>query len=304
MIDCIKNHRFLKMFTNALFPLLLLANVTFGETSETKKYNLSICAFFKNEAKYLKEWIEFHQLVGVDHFYLYDIESKDAYMPVLRPFIKKGIISLKRWPNLSGVKSNNPAAWAIGTQIPVYENAIKLTAANETKWLVFVDTDEFLIPPFATKLTDILEQYKDHCAVILTEDYFDASQNGQSLERRLMIETVERVKPPQKNLLRSMEKMIFKPDLCKGYYWPPYICRFKDEETAIKLDRKTIRINHYMNRGPRYLTSEKRKEIVRIADQPHSEEELNRLLDAGYEVEDPEKAMYRFVPEMLKKCMK
>ena len=33
---------------------------------------LSICAIYRDEAPYLVEWIEFHRLVGVEHFYLYD----------------------------------------------------------------------------------------------------------------------------------------------------------------------------------------------------------------------------------------
>ena len=35
---------------------------------DEKKYQVSICAIFKNEAKYLKEWIEFHKIIGVEHF--------------------------------------------------------------------------------------------------------------------------------------------------------------------------------------------------------------------------------------------
>ena len=32
------------------------------------KYQVSICAIFKDEAPYIKEWIEFHKIVGVEHF--------------------------------------------------------------------------------------------------------------------------------------------------------------------------------------------------------------------------------------------
>jgi len=46
---------------------------------------LSICTIFKNEARYLREWIEFHRLVGVDHFYLYENRSEDDFAPVLAP---------------------------------------------------------------------------------------------------------------------------------------------------------------------------------------------------------------------------
>ncbi|GMO23401.1 MAG: hypothetical protein Ta2B_02600 [Termitinemataceae bacterium] len=38
---------------------------------------LSIVAIVKNEASYIKEWIEYHRLVGVDRFYIYDDNSTD-----------------------------------------------------------------------------------------------------------------------------------------------------------------------------------------------------------------------------------
>ena len=33
----------------------------------------------ENEAKYLKEWIDYHLIVGVDHFYLYNKEEQNKY---------------------------------------------------------------------------------------------------------------------------------------------------------------------------------------------------------------------------------
>ena len=36
------------------------------------QYEVSICAMYKNEAKYILEWIEYHLMIGVDHFYLYN----------------------------------------------------------------------------------------------------------------------------------------------------------------------------------------------------------------------------------------
>ena len=46
---------------------------------KTKKfsYELSVVAIMKNEGAYLKEWLDFHILVGVEKFYLYDNESND-----------------------------------------------------------------------------------------------------------------------------------------------------------------------------------------------------------------------------------
>ena len=31
-------------------------------------YEFAICTIFKNNASYLKEWIEFHRMMGVEHF--------------------------------------------------------------------------------------------------------------------------------------------------------------------------------------------------------------------------------------------
>ena len=39
-------------------------------------YKLSICAIIKNENVYLEEWLNYYLLIGVEHFYLYDNESK------------------------------------------------------------------------------------------------------------------------------------------------------------------------------------------------------------------------------------
>ena len=59
-----------------------------------KKYKVSICAIFKNEAFYLKEWLEFNHLVGVEHFYMYNNKSEDRFEAVLEPYIKKGLVTL------------------------------------------------------------------------------------------------------------------------------------------------------------------------------------------------------------------
>jgi len=50
-----------------------------GKQRSEKKFHVSICAIFKNEAPYLREWIEFHRIVGIDHFYMYNNRSDDDF---------------------------------------------------------------------------------------------------------------------------------------------------------------------------------------------------------------------------------
>ena len=71
--------------------LVIMLFTTHGLVS----YELGIVTMFRNEANYLKEWIEYHRLVGVDHFYLYNLGSTDRYLNVLRPYIKEKIVTLE-----------------------------------------------------------------------------------------------------------------------------------------------------------------------------------------------------------------
>ncbi len=42
------------------------------ESSVDWKWSIVLSAVFQNEAPYLKEFIEFHKLMGVEHFFLYN----------------------------------------------------------------------------------------------------------------------------------------------------------------------------------------------------------------------------------------
>ena len=62
------------------------------------KYELAIVAILKNEAPYIKEWIDYHLLAGVDHFYLYDNESEDNLKEILQPYIDINIVDYEFFP--------------------------------------------------------------------------------------------------------------------------------------------------------------------------------------------------------------
>lgn len=63
----------------------------------------AVCAFFRNEARYLPEWLAYHRAVGFEHFVLYDNNSTDASKDAVRqsPFADRA--TLVHWP-LPGAK--------------------------------------------------------------------------------------------------------------------------------------------------------------------------------------------------------
>ncbi|MBP5294709.1 MAG: glycosyltransferase family 2 protein [Lachnospiraceae bacterium] len=93
----------------------------------------SVAAIVKNECRYLREFILFYLATGADRIYLYDNESTDDTMDVIRPFIEKGQVVYRRWPGRA-------------VQAAAYRDAARRTK-RRTRWLAFIDADEFLFSP-------------------------------------------------------------------------------------------------------------------------------------------------------------
>jgi hypothetical protein len=107
--------------------------------------SLAICSIFRNEAPYLREWIEFHRLAGVEHFYLYQNLSDDDWQTVLRPFQDEGIVEVIDWPIV-------PPA-----QMQAYQHFID-GHKGERGWVAVLDCDEFLFSPSCSTISDVLIQ--------------------------------------------------------------------------------------------------------------------------------------------------
>lgn len=120
--------------------------------NEDKKYNISICAVFKNEATYLREWIEFNHIVGIEHFYLYNNNSEDDYISVLKPYVEKGLVTLIDWPHNQ-------------RQMECYKSCIA-SFAPETKWLGFIDIDEFIVPKSTDSVYEFLRPFEKKAAAV------------------------------------------------------------------------------------------------------------------------------------------
>ena len=118
-----------------------------------RPYQLSIAAIMKNEKPYLKEWIEYHRLQGVEHFYLCDNDSTDGTKKYLEPYIKNGLITYIPMPG-------------INQQLACYEKIVA-EYKNKTKWLAIIDLDEFLVPLKARNMQAFLREFKDASEVSL-----------------------------------------------------------------------------------------------------------------------------------------
>lgn len=140
-----------------------------------KKYDVSICAIFKNEAIYLKEWIEFNRIVGIDHFYMYNNNSEDDFIRVLQPYINEGIVTLIDWPHNQ-------------MQMESYKDCIRRFSA-ETKWIGFIDIDEFIVPKSTDTIYEFLRPFeKNRGAVKIYWKLFGTSGRTDRNVENLVVE--------------------------------------------------------------------------------------------------------------------
>lgn len=207
-----------------------------------KKYNLSICSIFKDEAKNLRSWIDYHRNFGIDHFYLYNIGSRDSFQAVLNPYIREGVVTLINWPAIINQPGNTPFyTWALSTQVPAYENAVNFIAIRDTKWLVLLNVNEFLICPQGN-IKDLLNKYDEYPGIAFSAN-FDPVQTAS--KKSLIIRALTMENPVDLN--KSVTPMIFKPSLCEGFFWPPYRCRFKQMKSAVEVGPQELLITDDLN---------------------------------------------------------
>lgn len=107
---------------------------------------LSICAIYRNEAPYLREWVEFHRLIGAERFFLYNNRSTDEHRQVLAPRIEDGTVEVRDWPLFPGQKA-------------AYDHCLAEHGA-ESRWIAFIDIDEFLFSPTGRPLSKVLVDYE------------------------------------------------------------------------------------------------------------------------------------------------
>jgi hypothetical protein len=91
-----------------------------------------MCAIAKNEGRYLQEWIEYHKMLGVEKFYLYDNESTDNTREVVQPYIDKGLVEYTFFPGMK-------------MQLKAYKNCVK-KHKRDARYIAFIDIDEFIVP--------------------------------------------------------------------------------------------------------------------------------------------------------------
>jgi hypothetical protein len=282
------------------------------QTASAHQYTLTIAAIFKDEAPYLKEWIEYHKMMGVEQFRLYNNDSEDDYLSVLEPYIQNGEVVLIQWPSTK--KGRSP--WTFSTQHPAYLDAIN-HYNEKSHWLALIDIDEFLLPLEHADMISFLKDYEEYPGVVLNWQCFGTSFIEDIPPGQLIIESLT-LKAEEYSRRNIAVKSIVKPD-CVDINKRAWIAHtfsylrcgsavYADkQERPENLDQSTWKIctekaviNHYVHRSERYFWQVKiPKKLSMEKDCVMTDEYIKSWRDDCNQVED--KRIFRFVPTLKEK---
>jgi hypothetical protein len=144
---------------------------------------LTIATMFKNQRRWLREWIEFYLMMGVEHFIIYDNNSTDLPLEILQGYIDRGQVTYLPWPPAQipppprhfatqleewqwswfhdTLETCIAQDWTIHSQVPcqlaAWSDAIRRTKGGISRWLATFDVDEYIFPRPTSQFTSLAE---------------------------------------------------------------------------------------------------------------------------------------------------
>lgn len=282
---------------NFIFTFIFI----FKKTAKAqKKYYFSICAIFKDESIYLKEWIEYHKIVGVDHIYLYNNFSEDDFLSILQQYIDEQYVTLVEWPFELA-------------QIPAYKHCYD-NYKDETYWMAFIDLDEFICPKQETDIKEWIKKFEKYPSIIMYWLMFGTSGKIEYDPNQLVIEQYTSSWSDIRNVGKIALNTNFTPVKMYHHYiycWIKILgIKFKipsiNEKRYFVLDygghkvpsNNTIQINHYWSK----CLSEYVRKIDKGDMFSKSNDEIRKKMDFFYWHEyqnvSENKIIYRFLTKL------
>lgn len=282
---------------NIVYTFLFL----FYKKKERKTlYYSSICAIFKDESRFLKEWLEYHRLIGIEHFYLYNNFSTDNYKEILRPYVDNNIVTLIEWPVKYG-------------QIPAYED-FRYKYKSESRWVAFIDLDEFICPYEEKNIGDWLKKFEKYPSIKIYWKMFGTNGIIEADSNKCVIEQYTNSWKGLRNAGKIIWNTDFEPH---EMYMEHLFCQYKIFGKMFRLpsinesyhfiscpnaektpQNNTLQLNHYWSKSIlEYIKKTNRGDA-------YSEEmDANRLdLEFFYQFENKniseDKKIYRFLAQL------
>ncbi len=244
---------------------------------------LAIVVIARNEGAYVEEWVSYYKMMGVDHIYFIDNRSVDNTREILKEFVDAGFVT---YIYFNGEKA----------QLPAYRFITK-KIRKKTKWVAFLDADEFLYTR-NENLKTFLKQYEKYPGIVVnwvvfgpcghekhpqgyvTDNYTFTFEDPDN-ELNLRVKTIAQAS--QILDIRSPHYVIYKKDkLAVDENMMPIdgshmLVAGSGRATTVHNNTQKIRVNHYWTKSLEELREKCRRGYAAGKDEPQYNSILERL---------------------------
>lgn len=125
--------------------------------------NICVVAIIKNEERFIEEWINYHLIIGVSHFFLYDDDSNPPLSSILTQYLNYTTIIpwSEKHEHLEGRNRQTKA----------YLHAVQ-NFGFKFQWTAFIDCDEFIVIKDHLNIRDFLADFESAGAICLNWHMF------------------------------------------------------------------------------------------------------------------------------------
>ena len=183
------------------------------------KYYISICLIVRDDHEYIEEWIDYHRMLGIEHFYITDNLSSPPLEKTLRKYIEEGVVTYQYDTRVK-------------PQIKVYNECMEMYG-DENKWIAFIDSDEFLVLKKHRNISDFMNNYEEYGA--LSVCWYLFGSNGHIKK--------------QKSIINSYTKRSWRSDAYKTIVQPKTVIKYsihnveKHKEGYYTVDEQKCRVS-------------------------------------------------------------
>lgn len=206
---------------------------------------VAVVAIAKNEATYIREWIAYYKVIGVNRIYLYDNESIDGLKECISDFIQEGFVVYTYFPGKN-------------RQMDAYNDAIKRYKGC-ARYMAFVDCDEFIVSTSEEELPTTIRNMmiKNPNAAGLGINWALYGSSGYERKKRGLVTEIFLNRAGDQAWPNYHIKTIVNPRLVKNYispHFPVYFIGAWSIDSNGKrqrlwynhdVDYSEIRCNHY-----------------------------------------------------------
>jgi len=260
------------------------------------KSRLAIATIFKHENAYLREWIEFHHMVGFDHFFLYDNDGSEESRALLQGYEEAGLVTRHPWTHLDGTRHDSVTRFGGRDKNHMAFGHAATHHRNDCEWLMKVDIDEFVMPT-------------EEESVLATVDGYDRNKiKGLQLPRINFGDGGHRKKPDGlvvESYTHREREISDHKDLANTHFLSDNRFKNSAHSWAYRLtaggkkipqrEIRGLRINHYYTKSLEECLLRQNMMLTR----PKTETEFTQQNQGLNEVID--ESMLRFVPELKKR---